>query len=146
MLGFSDIKKNFSEAWTDLSFPGDFFSVGPFKSVCQGIIVLGSYAVAAVVIPFIIDFFIVPIAITVAALAVLSFAAGLYHKFLDDTRNEAKTKNCFIASSLLSAIALLLDFSGLALGIALAALSIYRIYKSVGEAYHDSPQANSIKY
>ena len=143
MLGFSDIKENFSKAWTDLSFPGDFFSVGPFESVYQGIIVLGSYAVAAAVIPFIIDFFIVPVVITVLALAFLSFAAGIYHIFLDDTRNEAKTKSYYIAGSLLSAIALLLDFSGLALGIALAALSIYRIYKSVDEAY-PANQANSI--
>lgn len=127
-----DVQKGFEHAWSELNIRKDLLSLDPFNDVYKTLITLGIYTAAAVVIPFVVDFFVMPLIAVLSACALLTAGVALYHYMFDlERENQETINNYLISAAVTGGAALMLHFSGFIITAAIASAALIRLGKTL---------------
>lgn len=119
----------------NFSFVKSAFSFEPFHSVVESLIVLGVYAVAAVVLPWIMSLLLAPFGFALMLLGAIGIGIGVY-QYLSQNENSVDLFNNRTNSGLvLFALGGLLSFASVWAPLIIAAVAGFRLFNSIPTEY-----------
>jgi hypothetical protein len=126
-------KQDFS-TWLpkDFSLIKNALSLEPFESLMEGVLVVASYAIAAVVLPWILDLFLAPLGLVLILLGGIAMGYGLYQYFQEENKNNADLGNthAFGRGVMLGLVGVLLSCASYVAPFFILGVGLYRTYKS----------------
>jgi hypothetical protein len=101
----NDIRKNINhaskelkKAYKHIDFSKDFLSLNGFDNLYKGIIVLGSYSIAAIVLPSVLNLFVTPLALLSFSIGVAVSAFAFFY-LMRDTKSQLKIMQTYDISA-----------------------------------------------
>lgn len=132
--------KKFSKSFHSIRFSQDFLSLSGFKDIYQGLIIFGSYGLAASILPFILNMMSTPIALLSFGVGIFATMLGLYHYIREPNKNfklstdlEIQGHHIALAGAVLMGIAPLMTILSIIAPALLLATGIFRAYASIPE-------------
>ncbi|NBX84882.1 MAG: hypothetical protein EBQ95_04640 [Gammaproteobacteria bacterium] len=121
----------------DFSFIKNTLSLSPFLSVMEGVLVCGCYAVAAVILPWILDLILVPFGFSLILMGGVAMAFGLY-LYMNQIENNIELWNSQTRSGgVMIGLGTLLSFASCLAPFFVLGIGLYRIYISLSPAQID---------
>lgn len=121
----------------DFSLIKNTLSLSPFQSVMEGVLVFGSYTVAAIILPWILDLILAPLGFSLILMGGVAMAFGLY-QYMNQSENDIELWNSQTRSGgVMIGLGSLLSFASYLAPLFILGVGLYRLYTSLSPAQID---------
>ena len=121
----------------DFSFIKNTLSLSPFQSVMEAILVFGSYTVAALILPWILDLILAPFGFSLILLGGVAMALGLYQYMNQSENDTGLWNNQTRSGGVMIGLGTLLSFASYLAPFFILGVGLYRMYASLSPAQID---------